>query len=225
MDNYVNGKRYYVSTVSHGAVQANAASNFMPKRKPVHKKTKCINCGKAGHMYSDCEEPMSTCGKCSGTHHTSMHDQVQSLRRNREERLARLKQNQKEPTKPSPKDKINQMVLNVHAQDNTMRVDTDDVEAMQFEALVAVEEAMKSEVETYPTFVDEDSYVTGIVIGGVELKAKNASTFFTRLDETAELVTEEEVDYAMKALKTLDDDDDYDDGRVIFDTGCTAHIL
>jgi hypothetical protein len=141
---------------------------------------------------------MSTWGKCSGTHHTSMHDQVQSLRRNREERLARLKQNQKEPTKPSPKDKINQMALNVHAQDG---VDTDDVEAMQFEALVAVKEAMKSEVETYPTFVDEDSYVTGIVIGGVELEAENTTTLFTRLDETAELVTEEEVDYAMKALK------------------------
>ena len=208
-----------VSTISHGAVQANVANNFTPKRKPVHKNTKCINCGKVGHMYSDCEEPMFTCGKCSGTHHTSMHDQVQSLRKGREERLARMKQNQKEAARPSPKDKINQMALNVQTQDG---VDVNDTEAMQYEALVALEEAMKTEVETYPTFVDEDSYVTGITIGGVELEAENAITLFTQLDETAEPVSEEEVGCAMKALRISDDDDD---DQVIFDTGCTAHIL
>jgi hypothetical protein len=212
----LTAKDTMVSTVSHGAVQANIANNYMPKRKPIHKSTKCINCGKAGHTYADCEEPMSTCGKCSGTHHTSMHEQVQSLRRTKEERLARMK---KEPAKPSPKDKINQMALNVHAQDG---VDAEDAEAMQFEALVALEEAMKAEAETYPAFVDEDSYVTSIVIGGVELGAENATTLFTQLDETAELIMEEEVGHAMKALKTSDD---CDDDQVIFDTGCTAISL
>jgi hypothetical protein len=133
--------------------------------------------------------------------------------------LARMKQNRKEPAKPSPKDKINQMALNVHAKDG---VDAEDVEAMQFETLLALEEAMKAETETYPAFVDEDSYVTDIVIGGVELGAENVTTLFMQLDETAELVMEEEVGRAMKALKTLDD---CDDDQVIFDTGCTAHIL
>ncbi len=65
-----------------------------------------------------------------------------------------MKQNQKEHAKPSPKDKINQMALNVQAQDG---VDADDVEAMQFKALLALEETMKAEVEKYPAFVDEDS--------------------------------------------------------------------
>ncbi len=72
----LTAKDTMTSTVSHGAVQAHAANNFIQKRKPIHKSTRCINCGKQGHMYSDCEESMSTCGKCLGTHHTSMHEQV-----------------------------------------------------------------------------------------------------------------------------------------------------
>ncbi len=215
----LTAKDTMVSTVSHGAIQAYATSNSGPRRKPVHKSTRCINCGKPGHMYSDCEEPMSTCGKCSGTHHTSMHEQVQSLRRSREERLAKAKLNQKDAVKPSPKDKINQMALKVQTHDG---IDADDTEALQYEALVVLEEAMKSEEETYPEFVDEDGYGTDIVIGGVELGEDKVLPLLTELDETAEPITEEEVGRAMKALRTVDNEDD---DQVIFDTGCTAHIL
>ncbi len=76
-----------------------------------------------------------------------MHEQVQSLRRSREERLAKAKLNQKGTNRPSPKEKINQMALKVQAHDG---MDADDAEAIQFEALVALEEAMKNEEETYP---------------------------------------------------------------------------
>ncbi len=50
----------------------------------------------------------------------------------------------------------------------------------------------------------------------------NVLSLLTKLDETAEPITEEEVGHAMKALRTMDDQDD---DEVIFDTGCTAHIL
>jgi hypothetical protein len=206
-----------VSTISHGVVQAHAASNSAPKKKPVHKNIRCINCGRLGHMYSDCEEPMSTCGKCSETHHMSMHEQVQSPRRGREERLAKSKLNQKD--RPSPKEKINQMALKVQGHDD---MNADDAEAMQFEALVALEEAMKNEEETYPAFMDEDGYGTNIIIGGVELEGDNVLSLLTKLDETAEPISKEEVGHAVKALRTASDEDD---DKVIFDTGCTAHIL
>jgi hypothetical protein len=46
----LTAKDTMTASVTHGAVQANGAKNNVPKRKPVHKSTKCINCGKPGHM-------------------------------------------------------------------------------------------------------------------------------------------------------------------------------
>ncbi len=74
------------------------------------------------------------------------------------------------------------MALKVQAEDG---VDADDVESMQFEALFALEEAMKNEEEVHPVFVDEYSYSADIVIGGIELKAENAMSLLTQLDKTA----------------------------------------
>ncbi len=116
--------------------------------------------------------------------------------------MAKYKQNQKDITKPSPKDKMNQMALKVQAQDE---VDVDDEEAIQFEAMVALEEAMKIEGDTYPTFVDEDSYGADVVIGGIELGAENALSLLTQLDKTAKPVTEEEIISAMKELRVSED--------------------
>ena len=59
------------------------------------------------------------------------------------------------------------------------------------------------------------------MIGGVELGSDNVFSLLTKLDEISDL-TEEEVSRAMKALRIADDQDD---DQVIFDTGCTAHIL
>jgi hypothetical protein len=101
-------------------------------------------------------------------------------------------------------------------------VDADDLEAMLFEAMIALEEAMKNEGEEYPSFVDEDVYSADITIGGTQLQPGNVMSLMADLDNTTERVTEEEVAEAMKALKTVDDDGD---DQVIFDTGCTAHIL
>jgi hypothetical protein len=92
----LTAKATMTATVTHGAVQGNSTKNTLPRRKLVYKNTKCINCGKPGHMYVECKEPMSMCSNCSGTHHASMHEQVQSLRRTRDERVAKLKQNQME---------------------------------------------------------------------------------------------------------------------------------
>jgi hypothetical protein len=44
---------------AHGMVQANIASNHMQRKKQVHSGTRCINCGKAGHMIGHCVEPIS----------------------------------------------------------------------------------------------------------------------------------------------------------------------
>jgi hypothetical protein len=83
-------------------------------------------------------------------------------------------------------------------------------------------QCMKIEGDTYPAFVDEDCYGADVVIGGIELGAENALSLLTQLDKTAEPVTEEEIINAMKALRVSEDDDDR---QVIFDTGCTVHIL
>jgi len=79
----------------------------MQRGKPVHRGTRCINCGKPGHMFAQCGEALSRCTKCSGSHHTSMHDEVQTIRRGREDRLAKGKI--KQPDVNSPKERISRM--------------------------------------------------------------------------------------------------------------------
>jgi hypothetical protein len=58
-------------------------------------------------------------------------------------------------------------------------------------------------------------------MGGVLLKDEIVLCKLAELEENAEIVSEEEAITAMKALRVLDDKRD----EVIFDTGCTAHVL
>jgi hypothetical protein len=114
---------------------------------------------------------------------------------------------------------MNQMALKVEPEEE---IDTDDMEAMQLEALIALEETMKIEEHGYPVFADVEGYVTSVVIGGTALDTNNVASLLAESDESWERVSKEEVAEAMKALRTMDDGDE---DQIIFDTGCTAHIL
>jgi hypothetical protein len=94
-------------------------------------------------------------------------------------------------------------------------------EDAQINAMIAIEESIEEEEASGPAFLDEDAYVTEIVIGGELLEDELASCRIAELEEKAERISEEEAIRAMKALKVLDDEQD----EVIFDTGCTAHVL
>ncbi len=100
----LTAKETMTNPTVHGAVQANVASSQMQRRKPVHRNAKCINCGKPGPMYAQCEETVSKCAKCSGSHHTTMHEEVQSLRKARDERAGKAKP--KLPDINSPKERF-----------------------------------------------------------------------------------------------------------------------
>ncbi len=211
----LTAKETMTNPAVHGAVQANVASSHMQRRKPVHRNTKCINCGQPGHMYAQCEEPVSKCAKCSGSHHTTMHEEVQSLRKARDERAGKAKQ--KLPDINSPKERISRMALSAKPEEAH---DIDEHDA-QLDAMIAVEESMKDEEDTNPSFIDEDGYGARIFIGGEMLKDDNVMCRLAKLDAEAVRMTEEEAAEAMKALSIMDDEQD----EVIFDTGCTAHVL
>ncbi len=91
----------------------------------------------------------------------------------------------------------------------------------KIEAMIPIEESIREEEDVGPAYLDEDAYVTEIIIGGVILKVEIVSCKLAELEEKAERSSEEEAIRAMKALKVLDDEQD----EVIFDTGCTAHVL
>jgi hypothetical protein len=204
-----------VSATAHGTVQTNVATNQMQRRKLIHKNTKCINCGKPGHMFAQCEEALSKCTKCSGSHHTSMHEDVQNLRKARDERIGRTKQ--KKPDANSPKERMIKLALNAKAETEP---NSDEYDA-QLDAMIAIEESMNEKDETQPTFIDEDGYGGKIYIGGTVLSDDNMMYRLAVLDAEASSPTEEETVLAMKALRVIDDEQD----EVIFDTGCTAHVL
>ncbi len=63
--------------------------------------------------------------------------------------------------------------------------------------------------------------MTEIFIDGELHKDEVVSCKSAELEENAEIISEEEAITAMKALPVLDDEQD----EVIFDTGCTAHVL
>ncbi len=147
----LTAKDTMVSATSHGAVQANVAMNQMQRKKPIQKKTRFINCGKPGHMYAQCEEALSKCTKCSGSHHTSMHDDVQNLRKARDERMAKAKQ-KKKPDVNSPKERMSKLALNAKME---TEADLDGYDA-QLDAMI--EESKKEEDETQPSFIEEDGY-------------------------------------------------------------------
>ena len=211
----LTAKETMTNPTVHGAVQANVASSHMQRRKPVHRNTKCINCGKAGHMYAQCEEPVSKCAKCSGSHHTTMHEEVQSLRKARDERAGKAKQ--KLPDINSPKERISRMALSAKPEEAH---DIDEHDA-QLDAMIAVEESMKGEDDASLHFIDEDGYGARIFIGGEMLEDDNVMCRLAKLDAEAARMTEEDALKAFKALRIVDDEQD----EVIFDTGCTAHVL
>ena len=61
-------------------------------------------------MIGHCVEALSKCARCSGSHHTTMHDEVQIIRKAREDRIAKMKP--KRPEVNSPKERMNRMGLN-----------------------------------------------------------------------------------------------------------------
>jgi hypothetical protein len=166
-------------------------------------------------MFDQCEEALSKCTKCSGSHHTSMHEEVQNLRKARDERMGKTKQ--KKPDANSPKERMMKLALNAKAETEPDSIEYD----AQLHAMIAIEEAMNEEDETQPTFIDEDGYGGKIYIGGTALSDDNMMYRLAALDAEATSPTEEETVLAMKALKVIDDEQD----EVIFDTGCTAHVL
>ena len=91
----------------------------------------------------------------------------------------------------------------------------------QLNVMIAIEESMNEEDETQPPFIDEDGYGAKIYIGGTVLNDDNMMCRLAMLDAEAASFTEEETVLAMKALKVIDDEQD----EVIFDAGCTAHVL
>jgi hypothetical protein len=201
---------------AHGIVQANVANTQMQRKKQVHRSTRCINCGKAGHMIGHCVEALSKCAKCSGSHHTTMHDEVQIIRKAREDRIAKVKP--KQPEFNSPKERMNRMGLNADVEHG----DGDSVNDAQIKAMIAIEESIREEEEaTVMTFLDEDAYITEIIIAGVPLDSETVSCRLAELEKKAERISEDEAITAMKALRVMDEDQD----EVIFDTGCTAHVL
>jgi hypothetical protein len=54
----LTAKDTMVSAATYGTVQANVATNQMHRKKQVHRNTRCINCGKPGHMFGQCEEAL-----------------------------------------------------------------------------------------------------------------------------------------------------------------------
>jgi hypothetical protein len=104
------------------------------------------------------------------------------------------------------------------------RVEHEDVideQEAQNDSMVAIEESIKEEEASGSAFIDEDAYVTEIVIGGELLKNEVVSCKLAELGKKAGRISEDEAIKAMKALRVLDDEQD----EVIFDTGCTAHVL
>jgi hypothetical protein len=100
------------------------------------------------------------------------------------------------------------------------KVNVDDYDA-QLEAMKGVEESMKDENNEQSTFIDEDGYGAKIFIGGEMLEDDNILCRWEKLDAEAISLTKTDAIAAMKALRAVDDEDK----EVIFDTGCTAHVL
>ncbi len=124
---------------------------------------------------------------------------------------------QKKPDVNSSKERMMKLALNAKADTEPDPIEYD----AQLDAMIAIEESMKEEDETQPTFIDEDGYGGKIYIGGIALIDDNMMYRLATLDAGATSPTEEETILAMKALKVIDEEQD----EVIFDTGCTAHVL
>jgi hypothetical protein len=166
-------------------------------------------------MYAQCEEALSKCTKCSGSHHTSTHDEVRILRKARDDRIGKMKPRQ--PDVNSSKKRINRMGLNA----KVAHEDEGSEEDAQINAMIAIEKSIREEEDVGPPFLDEDAYIPEIIIAGEFLKNEIVLCKLAELEEKAERISEEEVITAMKALRVMDDEQD----KVIFDTGCTAHVL
>jgi hypothetical protein len=123
----------------------------------------------------------------------------------------------KQPDVNSPKERISRMALNLKAEHE---IEPDEQDA-QINAMIAIEESIREEENASPAFLDEDAYVTEIFIGGDLLAGEKIVAKLAELEEQAERISEEDAITAMKALRELDDRQD----EVIFDTGCTAHVL
>jgi hypothetical protein len=167
------------SAASHSAVKVHVATNHAQRRKPIHKNTKCINCGKPRDMYAQCDEALSKCSQCSGSHHTSIHGDVQNLRRARGERLGTNKQ--KTPDVNSPKERISRLAKNAKAE---REPDFDEYDA-QLDAMIAVEESMNGEDNEQSTFIGEGGYGAKIFIGGEMLEDDNIICRLAKLDTEA----------------------------------------
>ncbi len=91
----------------------------------------------------------------------------------------------------------------------------------QLDAMIAVEESMKDEDNEKSSFIDENGYGARIFISGEMLEDDNIMCRLAKLDAEASSMTETDAIAATKALRIMDDEKE----EVIFDTGCTAHIL
>jgi hypothetical protein len=87
--------------------------------------------------------------------------------------------------------------------------------------MIAVEESINDEGKEQSSFFDEDGYGAKIFIDDKMLEDDNIRRRLAKLDADVTSMTETGAIAAMKALRIVDDEQD----EVIFDTGCTAHVL
>jgi hypothetical protein len=173
MDDLIGGwavmltaKDMMASAASHGPVQAHIGTNHAQRSKPIYKNTSALIVGNQAICMQRCEEALSKCSKCSGSHHTSMHEDVQNLRRERNERLEKNKQKTLDANLST--ERISRLALNAKVKRES---DVNEYAAL-LDAIIAVEELMKNEDNKQSLFINE-----------------------------------------------------LEQNEVIFDTGCTAHIL
>jgi hypothetical protein len=191
----LTAKDTMASAALPGAVQANVSMNQTQRRKPIHKNTMCINCEKPGHMFAQCEEALSKCAKCSGSHHTSIHEDVQILRKARDERMGKSKQ--KKPDGNLPKERMSKLALNAKVETEP---NPDEYDA-QLDAMIAIEESIKEEDETQSPFIDEDGYGAKIYIGGTMETDDDTTYRLAMLNTETASSTEEETVLAMRRNK------------------------
>ena len=71
-------KENYDAYSGTGVILANAATKRNSNSTTRNSNSICWNCGRAGHILSNCKSPDSTCATCSGPHHTSAHEAVKA---------------------------------------------------------------------------------------------------------------------------------------------------